>query len=243
MTGSTLKLIAIIIMLIDHIGASIISSYINIITDTNILNTFLSIYHAMRAIGRIAFPIFCFLLVEGFIHTKNTKKYLFNLGLFALISEIPFDLNFSNVTFSTDHQNVFFTLFIGLTGLIAIKKIEEKYQQPAKWFFICIITAFTSIIATLLQTDYAAAGVITITAFYLFRNNSAQPILSCTVMLLAFLGIYGLDSTLFESFALFCIPLIYMYNGERGMSLKYFFYLFYPIHLLIIYFITHNIVK
>ena len=139
--GSTLKIIAMVCMLIDHTAAVLFD---RILISRGLLNavnasdggaSFLStgntavIYYAdmiMRAIGRISFPIFCFLLIEGFMHTHDVKKYALNLGIFALVSEIPFDLAFAGKPFYLNYQNVFFTLFIGLVMMIFLQKIDEK---------------------------------------------------------------------------------------------------------------------
>ena len=134
--GSTLKIIAMVCMLIDHTAAVLFD---RILISRGLLDavnasdggaSFLStgntavIYYAdmiMRAIGRISFPIFCFLLIEGFMHTHDVKKYALNLGIFALVSEIPFDLAFAGKPFYLDYQNVFFTLFIGLVMMIFLQ--------------------------------------------------------------------------------------------------------------------------
>ncbi len=147
--GSTLKIIAMVCMLIDHTAAVLFD---RILISRGLLDavnasdggaSFLStgntavIYYAdmiMRAIGRISFPIFCFLLIEGFLHTHDVKKYALNLGIFALVSEVPFDLAFAGKPFYLNYQNVFFTLFIGLVMMIFLQKIDEKAQQERyKW--------------------------------------------------------------------------------------------------------------
>ncbi len=141
-----MKIIAMVCMLIDHTAAVLFD---RILISRGLLNavnasdggaSFLStgntavIYYAdmiMRAIGRISFPIFCFLLIEGFMHTHDVKKYALNLGIFALVSEIPFDLAFAGKPFYLNYQNVFFTLFIGLVMMIFLQKIDSKAQKDA----------------------------------------------------------------------------------------------------------------
>jgi uncharacterized membrane protein YeaQ/YmgE (transglycosylase-associated protein family) len=139
-SGSTLKLIAIFTMLIDHTAATILEKILmanglsalyqadaqammQFYADNGVLY---GIYTVMRLIGRIAFPIFCFLLVEGFLHTRNATKYAVRLALFAAISEIPFDLALFNKAWDFNHQNVFFTLLIGLLTLICFRLLKEK---------------------------------------------------------------------------------------------------------------------
>lgn len=122
-SGSTLKIIAIITMLIDHIGAGVLgrllvvrgmneAADLNAWIDAN--STLVITYQMMRFVGRLAFPIFCFLLIEGFEHTHDVKKYALRLLSFCLVSEIPFDLLFNGKILESGYQNVFFTLFIGL---------------------------------------------------------------------------------------------------------------------------------
>lgn len=220
LTGSTLKLIAIVTMLIDHIGAAILTQLPNFARDNT---TLYWTYTAFRSIGRIAFPIFCFLLVEGFLHTRNVKKYAVRLFLFALISEVPFDLAFFKGVFVISHQNVFFTLFIGLLTLIAIKYFENNK-------ILKIVSMFAGIfVAQILATDYAGFGVIFIILLYLFHNNIKLRNIVCSLAIV------------WEVTAPIAFIPITLYNGERGFKMKYFFYVFYPAHLLILYAIAQFI--
>lgn len=229
LSGSTLKIIAVTSMFIDHIGAAIfenntIASYMMSKGEAAYL-TWGLIDLVLRLIGRIAFPIFCFLLVEGFLHTGNVRRYALRLGAFSLISELPFNLAFCGQLFDSGHQNVFFTLLLGLLVLTGLKRFEGKSLKKGILRMLCVIAG--SCIAILLKTDYDAFGVCVIVLFYLFRTH---PILRdvtamLTLILCSFLEIGGL-------FAL--IP-IHGYNGKRGISMKYFFYLFYPVHILFLY--------
>lgn len=239
-SASTLKIIALITMLIDHIGAVLlekgllpfISSAVLAGTSLNYLETDYKTWYYinffLRFIGRISFPIYCFLLVEGFLHTKNVKNYALRLALFALISEIPFDLAFYGQLWNLGMQNVFFTLFIGLCTLIGMKSLESlpKNQVPFR-----LLVAFTGmILAEFLQTDYSAFGVLLIVLLYQFRNNLKQQ------------SIIGAISTLWEYTAPLAFVLTYQYNGERGKQLpKFFFYSFYPLHLLLLVLIRYFI--
>ena len=115
LTGSTLKLIAIVTMFIDHVGAAIVARIllqyradipvITAICGVMDYHTLYVVYMTLRTIGRIAFPIFCFLLVEGFLHTRDSRKYAMRLGIFALVSEIPFDLAFSSALLEFEYQH------------------------------------------------------------------------------------------------------------------------------------------
>ena len=109
LSGSMLKLLACIAMLIDHTGAIILSHYPPALTELFYINgKGITFYRIVRDIGRCAFPIFCFLIVEGFLHTHDRRKYGRNLLLFALISEIPWNFMFANTWHYADKQNVFF---------------------------------------------------------------------------------------------------------------------------------------
>lgn len=213
LSGSTLKIIAIVTMLIDHTGAALLETSPNyhmnpIISDVN---------YVMRMIGRISFPIFCFLLVEGFLHTSNIKKYATRLLIFAFLSEIPFDLAFAHKIFDFSYQNVFFTLFIGLLTLIAIKHFETN--QMMKVF--AMLAGY--LVATLLRTDYAGFGVVFILLLYFLHDNKLFRNIICSI------------SLLWEYYAILAFIPISFYNGKRGIPMKYFFYLFYPVHLLLLY--------
>ena len=236
LSGSHLKWIAIITMFVDHIGAVLLeygllpkvsdavlggNSFDYIVTDYHFWYYFNEV---LRGIGRLAFPLFCFLLVEGYLHTKNVKKYALRLGLFALLSEVPFDLAVYQSYFNLSGQNVFFTLFIGLMvlwGLDYFTKTLTDAMLPFRY-----LVPLTGILAAqFLQTDYAGYGILLIFLLYECRNNRK---LQC---------IAGAFLTLFSSYtAWIAFVFIWFYNGERGKQLpKYFFYAFYPVHLLVLF--------
>ena len=122
-SGSELKMIAIATMLIDHIAATVI---IRVLKFGGYNDSLYQLYRVMRNIGRIAFPIFCFLLVEGFMHTRDREKYALRLGCFAAISEIPFDLAFNGKILEVGYQNVFFTLLLGLLTMMAYDSVMNQ---------------------------------------------------------------------------------------------------------------------
>ena len=238
LTGSCLKWIALLSMLIDHIGAVLLEYGVLPRVASSVLagNSFdfvVADYHfwynfnvVLRLIGRLAFPLFCFLLVEGFLHTKNFKKYAIRLGIFALLSEIPFDLAVSGKMMDIHSQNVFFTLFIGLIVLLGLHYFETTL--PVEMLPLRYIVVLTGVLAAqFLQTDYAGFGILLIFLLYEFRNNRK---LQCLA---------GAALTLFNSYtAWIAFLFIWFYNGERGKQLpKYFFYAFYPMHLVILYLI------
>ena len=203
----TLKMVAVIAMACDHIGAVLFPQYLE-----------------MRIIGRIAFPIFAYTLVEGFCHTHDVKKYMLRLGVLALVSEIPFDLAFWGVPLEFGHQNVFFTMFLGIAMLyFYLKQIRAGRQ-------ILVVFAM-ALLSELLRTDYSSAGILMIFCFYFFRENRILKLVSMVVINVFYLG--GL-----QAYACFSALPIGMYNGKRGPKCKWFFYWFYPVHLLVLYLIT-----
>ena len=249
-SGSTLKWIAIITMLIDHIGASILTKqllYMNMHPQAfggvtaEFVEQFNNLYFVMRVtrkIGRLAFPIFCFLLVEGFLRTKNLKKYMLRMALFALLTEVPFDLVFTGTPVYWGYQNVMVTLFIALLTMWGCKVVVgyalsffEKSQKGKAWILptiILIYAAYTvagSLIADLVQCDYGGKGVAPIMLIYFLRFYKPAQMLG------------GAASFYWELPAPASFLPIWLYNGERGMKMKYFFYAFYPVHLLILYLI------
>lgn len=210
MNSLILKLIALLTMIMDHYGA--------------IFHNDIIVY---RIIGRLAFPIYCFLLVEGYAHTSNVRKYALRLLIFAFISEIPFDLAFFNEIGFKD-QNIFFTLFIGLAAIYLLD--NKKYNDK-----LIIISAL--ILATLLRTDYEYIGIVYILSFYKTRNMPAKKRM-LTVAFIMF--IINLSTGLLQQFSVFSLLLIYNYNNEQGIKNKWVqigFYAAYPVHLFIFYII------
>lgn len=225
MSGYTLKLIAIFTMLIDHMTAVLVPMD----------HPF---YLIGRIIGRLAFPIFCFLIVEGLLHTKNINKYLLRLLIFAFISEIPFDLAFYEPGLNNDHiyhQNIYFTLFIGLLVIAIIHNLDKYFKTKkvnkynVSQIALSVLVLLTGcLVALLLYTDYSFVGILMIWGFYKFKNNPTMLIV-CMILLNS---LYGLE----QMFAMLSLFLIKRYNGQRGPKInKFIFYGFYPTHLLILY--------
>lgn len=259
LTGYHLKLIALITMLIDHIAAVVImrvymASYrvtgsmqlSEAFGDKIIVwvaenqNFVYMVYNIMRDIGRMAFPIYCFLLVEGFVHTRSVAKYAGRLAVFALISEIPFDLAIAGEWWSLEHSNVFFTLVLGLLAIWAISYIEKFYGfwKEKQWEPILgqiVMVAAGLVVAAgvgdlaekVLYSDYGFGGVVAILVMYLLRNQKEVAFAIGTLVLTIFCG-----ST--EVFALFMLFFLQRYDGTRGKGMKYVFYAFYPVHLFVL---------
>ncbi|MCQ4795370.1 conjugal transfer protein TraX [Anaerofustis stercorihominis] len=232
LSGNMLKLIAMITMIIDHIGGVILETgvmqYQNEAVNTAIMatpwgNLMNTITFMTRMIGRISFPIFCFLIVEGFLHTKNVKKYLLRVGLFAFISQIPFSMALFNTYFDFSYLNVLFTFFIGIIMLIFLRKFEKDYLMQG------VIVALSCAFAYLFKTDYDFIGILFIATFYLLRGDKNKILM---MLILSVLCIY--ESKVFLYSAVLSLIPIHFYNGSRGkVNLKYVFYWFYPAHLLV----------
>ncbi len=304
--GSTVKMVAIIAMLIDHIAAVLITRVLlqrglEDVAYSGDIDAMLGwmadngpLYYAnlvMRLVGRLGFPIFCFLLVEGFEKTRNVRKYALRLGLFAMVSEIPFNLAFKGSLFDFSYQNVFFTLFLGLAALCAYEYFNRcelpktacvilcltGFLMPgfyivrsffgwnaalfgSKWVIAfglsCLAVAvliifygkkngqrkaeilcadltvlfLAMLLADFLHTDYSGMGVMTITVMYLFRRGKVKSMLAGCITLTC---MSVSEITCFGAL----IPAA-LYNGQRGWKMKYFFYAFYPVHLLLLYLIA-----
>lgn len=211
-----LKLIACVTMVIDHIRYAIPFSE-NIIT-----NYF----------GRIAFPLFAFLITEGYSHTKDLKKYYKRLFIFGIISQIPFML-FRTLVGEWEMLNIMFTLILGLSAITIYDKFEKKYLSiPICFIIICL--------GELLNVDYGWFGVATVFVIYIFKSKKINLFISYFVLLIVYFysrNMLMLHQTYILYFVFYLIPAIFMilYNGEKGRSMKYFFYWFYPLHMLVIY--------
>lgn len=226
-TGSTFKIIACIIMFIDHIGAVIIERYLRTLSGAEFQRVY-EVDKVVRYVGRLAFPMFCFLLVEGFLHTRSKMKYVSRLFIFCLISEIPFNLAIAGSIWDREHQNVLFTLLIGFGVLILIEKLEKRFTNH--WLQLTgmvLIAMAGAALADYFMTDYGASGIITIFAMYILRNDKLQQMLMGCIVLTAYNSM--------EWTSLFALIPTKLYNGQKGMSVKFLFYLFYPLHLLLLY--------
>lgn len=226
--GNLLKLIACVLMLCDHVGY--------VLLDNN---------NMMRAFGRLAFPIFAFLLAEGFRYTSDIKKYLIRLIIFAFLSEIPFDLCMYGQILEFGHQNVFFTLATGLIAIISL----EKGKRQGKLVQAYAITAGCFVLSFLLAFDYSICGILIIIVFYAMtpiykESDREKRIFEAGKVTILSAIIYFLFYGLKQLYAVFAILPISLYNGKRGKSyFKYVFYGFYPVHLLLIWILKQMFFK
>lgn len=219
-SGAQLKYIAFLSMLIDHVNKALMYP---LLTENGFLRYVSDVFDIL---GRVAFPLFMFFLVEGFFKTGNRFKYLLNLIVFGIISEIPFDLFQSAVLFQPNSNNVMFTLALALVMIWVIDelKVPKSYIiPPVLWFPVSIIIVITvCLLSMILGLDYEYHGILIAYFFYIFRNN---PILSI---------IGGYLSIFKTPWALLGFGLTLTYNGKRGKQNKILNYLFYPVHLLIL---------
>ena len=241
LSSDILKMIALITMLIDHIGASLVLQALSFV-DVENYDAWYIFYRILRNLGRTSFPIYAFLLVEGFFYTHSRKKYFERLALFALLSEIPYDMAFHGSVFYGKDQNVFLTLVVGFLAIwglerckemcLAFSKQGEMGKNILSWgtmLAVSVLLVFLcSIFAKVLHMDYGSYGVWLIVLFYLGMRWNISRVLVCIVGYLLFL---------WEPFCFGGFLLILFYNGTRkprGKGIQYCFYLFYPMHLLIL---------
>lgn len=223
LTSATLQLIAIVTMLIDHIGFFLLGDNL-----------------ALRLIGRFAMPLFCFMLAEGFQHTKGKRwAYFGRLVVFAFISQLPYDLLRGPSLTPMPNLNVMFTL---ATGFVAMAIIES-----GSWSMICLPILFVA--AKYFNMDYGAYGVAMIVGFYLasrlFQKKKYQlwRWLAYIVLLFTSTAIYvAVEKKPIQLFAMLAVIPIILYNGKLGKRLpKWFGYIFYPAHLMVIFLIRELI--
>ena len=212
--GTSLKLIAMISMVFDHVGDMFFPGAL-----------------WMRMIGRLAMPLFSFCIAEGYAHTKNKQRYLLRMGVFALVSEIPFDLAFEGRV-GLGHQNIMLTFFLAILALMLFDRIrgEGKEHAAGKTLLGILCVCAVAVLALVLRADYTLFAVLAVFLFYVLRNR--HPLLRCGVGV----GFLALTRTLgyYRATGLSLIPLL-LYNGKRGRGLKWLFYAFYPGHLLLLY--------
>lgn len=218
LSGAQLKYLAFASMLIDHVNKALIYPYLNggvlgIISD------------CFDILGRIAFPIFMFLLVEGYFHTKNRWKYLGMLVFFGIVSEVPFDLFTTCSYWEINWNNIMFTLAMVLVTIWIIDTCKEKLEKYPVflWYLVSVVLLIVMCLASMnLGVDYEYHAILVGYFFYLFHEKTLLSIP------FNFLSMYK------EPWALLGFGLTLTYNGERGRQNKYLNYLFYPVHLLIL---------
>lgn len=215
--GAQLKYLAFMSMLIDHVNNALITP---ILEGEGFL---LHLSNIFSILGRIAFPIFVFFIVEGFLKTSNRKKYLITLLIFGVISEVPFDMFTSRTYFEPYWNNMMFTLALCIITIWVIDSLKEKIDKKIFWYAVSIIiVVIFCFLAMKLNLDYDYHAIIIAYLFYIFYD---KPILG------AGLGYLSIIKELY-SFIGFAVTVTY--NGERGRQYKWLNYFFYPVHILIL---------
>ena len=273
MSSLVLKLIAVITMLIDHTAASCFRSWGLMYAPVPFLNG-ISWYWLCRMIGRIAFPLYCFMIAEGVHHTRNWKKYAGRLLILALVSEFPFDFGLHGLSVNLGkpnvigqiisgadwrHQNVFFTLFLGmlcvqtakstqqlLTRLYVQKRLNGVSYVGACLFRYLLWAGMTFALGWLakhvLHTDYGMGGVVMISMMgliYEYWEDAAvwlpSWLIRTAVSGFALWACCVILGSSLEYYGMLALIPIALYNGKKGYSgkpVQIGFYLFYPVHLM-----------
>ncbi len=208
--GTILKLLAMLSMVFDHVG-----------------DNFIPDQQWMRIIGRIAMPLFAFAIAEGYLHTRDRKKYLIRMLIMAVLSEIPFDLVLFGKPLEFTHQNIMFTFAYAIIGLMCYEKIAKEKAFSIPGILVLLLFVISSL---LLCLDYNMVALAIIFVLYLFRT---KPLWQRTAI--AMLVYYVFRNVGVYRFGLLGFLPIFLYNGQRGKGLKWLFYIFYPGHLLLIY--------
>lgn len=225
MTSNVLKVLAIVAMIVDHTTVWLVESSSDLET-------------VLRAFGRTAAPIMCFLITEGYYHTSDNKKYMQRLFVFALISHFPYVLYFGLEWWQG--TSVIWGLFLGLVALTIFQSKNKSMFLKICAVILCCLFAWTA--------DWNYIAVFWVLAFGIFRNNPSLRIISFTLIGLALYiipGLYQDGTDLILRFGiLFVVPLLLLYNGQRGRKsfiLKWSFYIIYPLHFIILYILRYYI--
>lgn len=233
LTSFGLKRVAMVSMVIDHIGSFLLGAmlvpYMVEGTLTVRGDSPAALWQLVKGqelchiLGRMAFPIFCFLVVEGFLHTRDRVGYGMRMGVFALLSEIPYDLVQFHTVISLRLQNVMFTLTVAIFTLLAITKVEERWveRKGLRLGATAAVTAAGMGVALLVRGEYVFLGVLAVVLVYLLRDRGRMRVLGLAPLLVV------------SPWTALAVPVLLLYNGRRGKGNKWFFYVFYPAHFLV----------
>lgn len=232
LTAAVLHIIAMTLMLMDHLWA-----------------TLLPAREWLTCAGRVAFPIFAFMAVEGYFHTRSFKKYILRMLLFAVLSEIPFDLMYGGTWFYPVHQNVLWTFLLGLLGVWLMEQVRKK-GKTWMYLLVCVLVVPAGLVlGTLCMVDYYGVGVLTVFVFYFLHGRKWWCFLGQLAALywlnVELLGglmypvqLFGMEFELCQQgLALLALIPIWLYRGRQGYHSKPFQYLcyaFYPVHMLLL---------
>ena len=232
LTAAVLHIIAMTLMLMDHLWA-----------------TLLPAREWLTCAGRVAFPIFAFMAVEGYFHTRSFKKYILRMLLFAVLSEIPFDLMYGGTWFYPVHQNVLWTFLLSLLGVWLMEQVRKK-GKTWMYLLVCVLVVPAGLVlGTLCMVDYYGVGVLTVFVFYFLHGRKWWCFLGQLAALywlnVELLGglmypvqLFGMEFELCQQgLALLALIPIWLYRGRQGYHSKPFHYLcyaFYPVHMLLL---------
>ena len=232
LTAAVLHIIAMTLMLMDHLWA-----------------TLLPAREWLTCAGRVAFPIFAFMAVEGYFHTRSFKKYILRMLLFAVLSVIPFDLMYGGTWFYPVHQNVLWTFLLGLLGVWLMEQVRKK-GKTWMYLLVCVLVVPAGLVlGTLCMVDYYGVGVLTVFVFYFLHGRKWWCFLGQLAALywlnVELLGglmypvqLFGMEFELCQQgLALLALIPIWLYRGRQGYHSKPFQYLcyaFYPVHILLL---------
>ena len=232
LTAAVLHIIAMTLMLMDHLWA-----------------TLLPAREWLTCAGRVAFPIFAFMAVEGYFHTRSFKKYILRMLLFAVLSEIPFDLMYGGTWFYPVHQNVLWTFLLGLLGVWLMEQVRKK-GKTWMYLLVCVLVVPAGLVlGTLCMVDYYGVGVLTVFVFSVLHGRKWWCFLGQLAALywlnVELLGglmypvqLFGMEFELCQQgLALLALIPIWLYHGRQGYHSKPFQYLcyaFYPVHMLLL---------
>ena len=217
--GAQLKYMAFLSMLLDHVNNSMITPYLDG------KGPLLHVSNLLSILGRVAFPLFMFFLVEGFFKTRSRKKYLVNLLIFGILSEVPFDLFTSRELFNKNWNNMMFTLALSLATIWIVDEMKGRLAKKSKalWYgaSVLVVVAMCAV-AMFFSLDYDYHAIIVAYLFYLFYE---KPLYGAAL---------GYLSIIKELYSVLGFAATLTYNGERGKQYKWLNYAFYPVHLLIL---------
>ncbi len=233
LNSNQLRILAVCLMLLDHLWGAVINGQA-----------------WMTCVGRMAFPIFAFLIAEGYAHTHDWKAYAKRLFWFALISEVPFDYMMESTPLFPFHQNVMFTLLLGLLAIHCweLASAAEKTAARLGWSMLCLLCVLMGAVG---MTDYGSMGVVTVLLFWVSRTLPYRWIFQLVGMVI--LNVVTVEGFTFlveigpwkydfpqQGFAVLALIFIWLYNGKKGRTskpLQYAVYAFYPAHMLVLYLI------
>jgi hypothetical protein len=232
LSAAALHILAMAFMLMDHMWATVFPGQ-----------------GWLTCVGRLAYPIFAFMVVEGYFHTHSFRRYLLRMLAFAVISEVPFDLMYDGSAFYPFHQNVLWTFLI---ALLCIRLMELLREKHGRWVYVigCVAICFLGyLLGTVGMVDYYGSGVLVVLVFYFFRQRKWYCLLG-QIIALGYINICMLQGRYYpitisgwsfdfyqQSLALLALIPIWLYRGRQGHHSKgfqYACYAFYPVHMLVL---------